>query len=506
MRKLHISTSLIFIAFILCAPFLHLASAQTPEYQYHRVGDTIVGRCPIYFYQWWTDDWLSDTSHRLISMPWREDIFPTAAGPGEISGAPYPHGEVMQYGYTDTPLKIIGIATSLYISDFNLWDTVGMEPVFQEYLRLYDASDDGMMLLEEVPYDIHTGKRYMKVDSRNPHLLVGDDCCYDAAIDRIDYREIREYYFDKPVIVTDSFYVGYTTECHMNTIPPGFEWPGGSIDTRTCGWEIFWDTYFSEIWYTGANCVSTCEEIPYILHRYKDIEWYMNPSNPSYGDTIPDTGWHWHYRPHFMLEFPIVLIDSLYVDHYECPPVENFRVGHYGEHNAVLLWNSNDEQQSYQLSYGPAGTPPDSGTFINAPINAYNIMGLDSGVHYDAYVRAICLHDSTVYSVWSDPVDIFIVDTSTHDVGIGDIRPESLLSDDGIVLVPNPATDEVTILSSAPIRQVEVFDMQGKLVHASTPPSQTSCLRLETLNYPKGAYTVRILTTLGTTSKRLVVK
>ena len=41
-----------------------MAEAQQSQY-YYLTGDTIVGRSPIYFYQWWSEAWLTDTNHKL---------------------------------------------------------------------------------------------------------------------------------------------------------------------------------------------------------------------------------------------------------------------------------------------------------------------------------------------------------------------------------------------------------------------------------------------------------
>ena len=41
-------------------------AAQAQHQYYYRVGDTIRGRDTIYHYQWWSEQWLSDPSHRLM--------------------------------------------------------------------------------------------------------------------------------------------------------------------------------------------------------------------------------------------------------------------------------------------------------------------------------------------------------------------------------------------------------------------------------------------------------
>ncbi|MCR4932018.1 MAG: hypothetical protein K5918_06235, partial [Bacteroidales bacterium] len=51
--------------FLFCVGFLMPKAANAQSPYYYLTGDTIMGRSPIYFYQWWSEQWLADTSHRL---------------------------------------------------------------------------------------------------------------------------------------------------------------------------------------------------------------------------------------------------------------------------------------------------------------------------------------------------------------------------------------------------------------------------------------------------------
>lgn len=51
---------------ILLVLFLFLTrTGLSQHYHYYNVGDTIRGRDSIYHYQWWSEQWLSDTSRAL---------------------------------------------------------------------------------------------------------------------------------------------------------------------------------------------------------------------------------------------------------------------------------------------------------------------------------------------------------------------------------------------------------------------------------------------------------
>lgn len=132
-----------------------LVKAQSPYY--YRTGDTIVGRSPIYFYQWWSDSWLADTNHRLTGARVSES---------EPQNFMYfPCGEILQYCYTETPLNIIGIATSC-APNSSFGGDYGENPSWQEYVRLYEAYENDFVLLKEVPYSYSTPVRYMDIKYR----------------------------------------------------------------------------------------------------------------------------------------------------------------------------------------------------------------------------------------------------------------------------------------------------------------------------------------------------
>ena len=55
------------IVFCMLAMTVFAFGLQAQRQYYYRVGDTIRGRDSIYFYQWWSEDWLSDTIAEIKS-------------------------------------------------------------------------------------------------------------------------------------------------------------------------------------------------------------------------------------------------------------------------------------------------------------------------------------------------------------------------------------------------------------------------------------------------------
>ncbi len=79
-----------------------------------------------------------------------------------------------------------------------------------------------------------------------------------------------------------------------------------------------------------------------------------------------------------------------------------------------------------------------------------------------------------------------------------------LSASDFVTFSPNPASTEVSVLSSTGIRQVQVFDITGRKVYDSgrdlqSPPS----IVLPIAGWPNGTYTIHVDTPLGLAVKKL---
>ena len=71
-------------------------------------------------------------------------------------------------------------------------------------------------------------------------------------------------------------------------------------------------------------------------------------------------------------------------------------------------------------------------------------------------------------------------------------------------LWPNPAQDECTVASGYGLRNVEVYDIGGRLVMKQAASGLAT--RIDTSQLPRGTYLVKIETLLGSTTKKLVVE
>ncbi|NNM16856.1 MAG: T9SS type A sorting domain-containing protein, partial [Bacteroidia bacterium] len=69
--------------------------------------------------------------------------------------------------------------------------------------------------------------------------------------------------------------------------------------------------------------------------------------------------------------------------------------------SADLEWSILDSATSWYVEYGPIGFTPDSGTFVLASSNPYNLAGLMPSTGYDFYVQSICGTGDS--SLWVGP-------------------------------------------------------------------------------------------------------
>ena len=125
-------------------------------------------------------------------------------------------------------------------------------------------------------------------------------------------------------------------------------------------------------------------------------------------------------------------------------------------------------------------------------------------------MRSLC--SGNRISDWSDTIRFFVPgDTCTS--GNGDTTSTDPTDPtEGIAtpaerytyLMPNPATEQVTVMSSFRIGKVTVYDAAGNRILRTEPNGMSTTIDLTTL--PSGVYIVSIATNRGTVHKRLIKK
>ena len=399
--------------------------------------------------------------------------------------------------HCDTPdsLKVIGVAAacrplgSPYLRG-SVYDTVNRLP---EYFQLYDAGARGPVLLAETRWDTAT-PRYQILYWNSTTDNTGNPLWF------VDTMPIYEAFFDTPVVVTDSFYVGGTTnndiyhydEATRQYIPYLYQQK---------------PTEYTALYMYDMDDQQACPMTP--------RDYYLCKRNPyAYRNTGDDcvnriyshcdTNWHYYktvcFKYAWLCFFPIIDTAGLGFDGFQwlpgigCDTVRTFRLLYIEGQRAYLSWSANRDALSYEVSYGPEGTTPEQGTKVQLGTSMVCLDSLEPGRRYVAYVRAHCADNAK--SPWTEGV-YFRMPT-------GNSIDDASLASRFTEVMPNPATTQATVISSFTINRIEVYTAAGQHVLTTEPKANAAALDLSTLS--AGTYLLRIQTSAGDTAKKLVVQ
>ena len=397
--------------------------------------------------------------------------------------------EFARYCYTDTSLRVIGIAAAVRLICYAYWaDTV--DPwtfTYPEYLNLYevDTATDSMIFLAGKSYN-NIKPRYLIQNYYSPKYL--------GAADSNDFNPIVEVYFDSAITVHDSFYVSAT---------------GNNIfyENRT---NPFWEIYLVGI--NGYSDYMGTHIMPDITHFRRRVHRIPADQDEDYGwmgFEATDTNWHTYGHTgivygqlgpvFFTFPFIFPIIDtSRYVVDTSCERPTDLGVMSLSPGMALLSWYDPNGSR-WELSVAPEGSSVEGGTKTQWDNTVATLDGLEQGQWYFAWVRTLC--DSTHSSPWSERLRFYVpADTTGPEIVI---TPENIV-DKNTHLMPNPATDHLTVVSSFRISTVEVWSLSGKLALRHKVDAMSASIDVSSL--PKGHYIVRIATNNGLTHKKLVVE
>ena len=422
-------------------------------------------------------------------------------------------GDLLQYNYIEGGADIVGLTVwmTTICGPHSQGDSNRSSGLFpSEYLYLYDATPDSFVQKGLFTIDVFNPAYNNTLwPSREPpvgsiytcdapmytsyHLICDDSCVYEY-----------HHYFDKPVHVDDSFYVGVSCN-YFEYIELYVEW--------LAGWQTGGQTEPLPPRLFGQYCAMTTEGPGGIINpnlsRYGEecqmpwlkqkIRWRYDNSHINYLDNhYPLNEWVPTKGRDFWLVFPLIqTYDTIWtVEYPPCDSVTRFGLmSRFGD-TVILRWNPNSEYNEYQVSYGPEGTAPDSGTFVSCNTNKWRYIDtVLNGATMVAYVRTVCREPDTIrYSEWSNGVTWL-----TRNSGIADHA-----SDNRLRIIPNPATEYVTLFSDYFINGIDIYRSGGSKHTSVTPLSHTASFTVK--NWPKGLYIVVVHTPLGDITKKLVVE
>ena len=163
----------------------------------------------------------------------------------------------------------------------------------------------------------------------------------------------------------------------------------------------------------------------------------------------------------------------------------------------TLEWNFS-EALAWEVETGVTDFGMMGGQTTTAVTNSLHLDGLYIDTWYWARVRAMC--DTDFWSAWTDTVMFHV---PLHHVGDTTTRVVTPV-EQYTYLMPNPAREEVTVASSFRVKAVELYGADGKLLQQKEVNAVGTTLDLKGL--PAGIYFVRVVTTAGMTTKRLVIE
>ena len=313
---------------------------------------------------------------------------------------------------------------------------------------------------------------------------------------------VYEFFFDMPHEVHDSFYLGFRSDyvrspnfdptvSLLEHYPQQWTWipyllgqNGGST-----GGLNYWETYV-RTWYSEGWAVNRLGHRP--LTRWSTV----------WGGI-----------------FPIIVPPD--TDAVVGIPVLGFHCAGDYDGWPAFVWVRSAGQELYEVGYGRADQNPDSFRVVGTTISSLILRDstLDSSVMYAARCRArhhhaCALHDTTVWSEWTDTVHFMIGSPDTPLEGIRQAAAEVPT----FTLSPNPTQDKVTVTlgqAAVPPCVVTLRDEQGRELlrqrvdtypGSTSHPSQEGTLTLSTQGLAAGLYFVTLESPQGTSTQKLVVE
>ena len=335
-------------------------------------------------------------------------------------------------------------------------------------LILYTVTPNGLVRLAAGPWRMEYPHRNIVL----PPVLSDPIPCsprfYDTLV--IPVAPLYEVIFDTPQVVTDSFVVAGTAK--NNTTSLG-------------GIEYLWDHRPTRYWAVTTLADHDNPDLnTWLWSEYYD-QWHKHRWAFSNGNGM----YHWEFR------IIVPIIEPNY-DTVLCDMVRDIRVAEATDTTITLMWNGGNAVQ-WEVEYAEAtGTTTYSVTTTSPMVT---LTGLRASTTYLGHVRAMCEWD-TEYGPWSDLSEMATgAHQQPHTTGITDNL------DRFTQLMPNPAREVVTVLSSYRIGRVAVYDLQGrKVLEQQEDDALAATLDISAL--PTGVYVVAIHTPAGIATKRLVVE
>lgn len=352
-----------------------------------------------------------------------------------------------------------------------------------------DLIDTIELQLLDVNFNVIASKKTSVLDTANINKFLLSGSNSDIGYHR--YVNMYEAYFDEEFKVTNVFYVAAKTVYLTDTgnyaagLPIKFlleehSYPNITADFVHQGFH----------WMAQGGPHATWDTTYTVPPGYGDF--YDAPQI----DTMPTDVWHdidglTHCGVPFI--FPILNTD--------CIAPQEIDTTVYEGGSVKISWTPGRYDSRWQVSYGPAGTPPDSGIVRETTTPFIILNSLQYDTPYVAYVRALCTARDSVWSSWSDSLGFTLTPP-----GAGISRP--CLPATTFSVNPNPAAGDVTVTFGDPLPEgctLDLFGPDGRLLSSQPLPATATSLQLATKQYPTGIYLLRLSTPFSSSSRKLSI-
>ena len=310
---------------------------------------------------------------------------------------------------------------------------------------------------------------------------------------------LYEVLFDSAVVLDDTFVVASTA----------FNNEGSTYSRTVMGhteniW--LWDHpatrfYNIERWHNPEGIDST--DISWI--KFRQLEWtggvrcHDSVSSASY-----DSCGTW--ERHVMRcgcrtwAYPFFPIIELGFDTTLCHEVSNLRVAERGAGCATLMWDAGDGGP-WVVAYGKITDAWEDFTFDTVTSPMLTLTGLEVGTQYFALVRGYCSVTGE-YGEWTNPLEVEIYHPGSGSEPEGIDRPGDLGR--FTRLMPNPAREQVSVLSSYKMSRIEVYALDGRKVLEQEVGGISTVAEVKDL--PRGTYIMAVYLPHGVATKKLVLE
>ena len=479
--------------------------AQYSHLYYHCQGDTVIYDAESYYHSWWAFEESLET----------QDIY-------HIRAAALPANKLLLYHFTDTPLQVVGLAIMPFPilppawsnDPYILYDT----SVLREYLYLCEAGSGTTYELARVRWLPNDTSRFIKIRHTEPVDQTQELSFYNYCVQRPDpysfhyccggvpftrVTNVAEYYFEHPITVCDSFYVG----CSNETFDTASSYDPGS--TLRCPSHYYLMAMHTEPFDCKGNVNNgsyydpVCNiQWPAIFeNHWDDFGVYGNANNPdsSSGDVFQilfNHGTFYTTTPYIPMVFPIVMVDTTVPPHSYCPAVENLQLTSYSPGCIDLSWDAFvNHRNGYEIFYGRRNQQESEWTTVFVQNNFAQLCDLDPRFFYEVRVIPVCDKDqNSAQWVVSAP---FRPDGSS---AVSVTEPSALSRH--TTLSPNPTTGIVHIHSDYVITRLDIYDTEGRHLDFYAYPGRDADLDLS--NYAPGLYHLVVSTPQGRTTKQVI--